>query len=158
MNKYEELLEIAHKENISVFENYDLSETRFKGLYYDRNIALSKELQTSSEKKCILYEELGHHYTTAGNILDQSKVENRKQERHARLWAYQHALQLSDLISAYKKGYRNRYEIAEYLNVTEQFLQDALNIYKEKYGVCMYIDNYILYFEPLGVLKVYDDK
>lgn len=58
MNKYEELLEIAHKENISVFENYDLSETRFKGLYYDRNIALSKELQTSSEKNAFFMKNL----------------------------------------------------------------------------------------------------
>ena len=155
MNKYEELLEIANKENMSVFENYDLSGTKLKGLYCDGNIALSKELQTSSEKQCILFEELGHHYTTVGNILDQSKASNRKQERLARLWAYQHAFSLTDLISAYKKGYRNRYEIAEYLNITEQFLQDALNTYKEKYGVCTTVDNYILYFEPLGALKVY---
>ena len=156
MNKYEELLEIACKENVSVFENYDLSETRFKGLYYDGNIALSKDLKTSSEKNCILYEELGHHYTTVGNILDQSKVENRKQERLARLWAYKNAIELTDIILAYKKGCRNRYEIAEYLNVTEQFLQDALNTYKEKYGICVNIDDYILYFEPLGALKIYE--
>lgn len=157
MNKYEELLEIANEENISVFENYDLSGTRLKGLYCDGNIALSKELQTSSEKQCILYEELGHHYTTVGNILDQSKTSNRKQERLARLWAYQHALNLSDLISAYKKGNRNRYEIAEYLNITEQFLQDALDTYKEKYGTYTIVDDYILYFEPLGALKIYED-
>ena len=155
MNKYEELLEIACKENISVFENYDLSETRFKGLYCDGNIALSKELQTSSEKNCILYEELGHHYTTVGNILDQSKTENRKQERLARLWAYKNAINLTDLISAYRKGCRNRYEIAEYLDVTEQFLQDALNTYKEKYGICANVNDYIVYFDPLGVLKIY---
>ena len=156
MNKYEKLLDVAERENIVVFENYDLSDTRFKGLYYDGNIAISKDIETTSERSCILHEELGHHYTTVGNILDQSKAENRKQERRARLWAYKRAFDLIDLISACKYGCRNRYEIAEYLDVTEEFLQEALDTYKEKYGIYRKVDNYIVYFEPLGVLEIYE--
>lgn len=156
MNKYEKLLDVAERENIVVFENYDLSDTRFKGLYYDGNIAISKDIETTSERSCILHEELGHHYTTVGNILDQSKAENRKQERRARLWAYKRAFDLIDLISACKYGCRNRYEIAEYLDVTEEFLQEALDTYKEKYGIYRKVDNYIVYFEPLGILEIYE--
>lgn len=126
-----------------------------KGFYVNGNIAIERDM-TSIEKACVLAEELGHHYTTVGNILDQSKAENRKQERRARLWAYQKAFDLIDLVSAYKHGCRNRYEIAEYLEVTESFLQEALDTYKEKYGVYTKVDRYVVYFEPLGILELYD--
>lgn len=126
-----------------------------KGFYVNGNIAIERDM-TSTEKACVLAEELGHHYTTVGNILDQSKAENRKQERRARLWAYQKAFDLIDLVSAYKHGCRNRYEIAEYLEVTESFLQEALDTYKEKYGVYTKVDKYVVCFEPLGILELYD--
>ena len=131
------------------FKTYD---GRIKG----NNIYLRKDM-TTTEKACVLAEELGHHYTTVGNILDQSKAENRKQERRARLWAYRKMFDLVDLVSAYKHGCRNRYEVAEYLGVTEQFLEEALCTYKEKYGVYVKIDHYVVCFEPLGVLEVYED-
>lgn len=124
-----------------------------KGFYVDGNIAIKHDM-TTTEKACVLAEELGHHYTTVGNILDQSKVENRKQERRARLWAYKKMFDLVDLVSAYKYGCRNRYEIAEYLGVTEQFLEEALSTYREKYGLYAKIDNYMICFEPLTVGKL----
>ena len=126
-----------------------------KGFYVDGNIAIKMDM-TNTEKACVLAEELGHHYTTVGNILDQSKTENRKQERRARLWAYKKAFDLVDLVSAYKHGCRNRYEIAEYLEVTESFLQEALDTYKEKYGIYTEVDCYVVYFEPLGILEMYE--
>ena len=63
-------------------------------------VALNKELETSTEKKCILLKELGHHYTTTGDILDLSVVQNRKQERQARIWAYNKQIGLKGLIDA----------------------------------------------------------
>ena len=126
-----------------------------KGIYIQGNIAIEKDM-TSTEKACVLAEELGHHYTTVGNILDQTDAGNRKQERRARLWAYKRAFDLIDLVSAYKYGCRNRYEIAEYLEVTESFLQEALDTYKEKYGVYTKVDRYVVYFEPLGILEMYE--
>ena len=124
-----------------------------KGLYVDGNIAIKMDM-TNTEKACVLAEELGHHYTTVGNILDQSKTENRKQERRARLWAYRKMFDVIDLISAYKYGCRNQYELAEYLGVTEQFLEDALHTYKEKYGLYTKIDRYMICFEPLTVGEI----
>lgn len=150
---YEELLIEATEEGISVDEDFPF-DSALKGLYIDKNIALSAELHTSAEKACILAEELGHHYTTVGDILDQTNTPNRKQEYRARVWAYRRAISLSDLISGYKRGCQNRYELAEYLNVTEEFLIDALAHYKSKYGLCTRVDNYLIYFEPLGVLEM----
>lgn len=150
---YEELLIEADAQGISVDENIPFK-SNLKGLYIDNNIALASSLRTSAEKACVLAEELGHHHTTVGDILDQSIATNRKQEHRARVWAYRNALGLSDLISAYKRGCRNCYEIAEHLNITESFLIGAIEDYKAQYGLFTKIDNYIIYFEPLGILEL----
>lgn len=150
---YETLLFEADTQGLIVKEkNLKYNNGRIKG----NKIAIRKDISSTTEKACVLAEELGHHYTTVGNILDQSDASNRKQERRARLWAYRRAFDLIDLVSAYKYGCRNRYELAEYLEVTEQFLQDALDTYKEKYGLCTKVDKYVVFFEPLGILEVFE--
>lgn len=155
MTEYEKLLTEAKNNKVRVFENYDLSGTRLKGLYCDGNIALSSELHTEAERRCVLAEEIGHHYTTVGNILDLNNVENNKQEQQARLWAYNNAVGLIGIVNAYKAGCQNLYEMAEYLKVDESFLLDALNRYRSKYGIYTVVDNYMVFFEPnLGVLKI----
>lgn len=150
---YEDLLTEADMEGISVDENFPFN-SDLKGLYVDNNIALASSLKTTAEKTCILAEELGHHYTTAGDILNQNTTENRKQEHKARVWGYRKVLDLTDIVSAYKYGCANRYEIAEYLNVTESFLIDAIEHYKSQYGLYAKVDKYLIYFEPLGVLEL----
>lgn len=126
-----------------------------KGLYYNGSIAIEKNL-TSTEKTCVLAEELGHHYTTVGNILDQKKVANAKQELHARTWAYNECVGLIGIIKAFEAGCKSLYEMADHLEVTEDFLKDALESYRRKYGVCTEIDNYIIFFEPwISVMRKY---
>lgn len=153
MNKLEELQEEAFQCNIDVVD-YAFNSDRIKGLYCNGNIALSKKLEPI-EKACVLAEELGHHYTTTGNILDLNNTECRKQERYARLWAYNKLIGLAGIISAYKAGCKNIFEMAEHLEVSEAFLLDALQDYKSRYGICTKLDNYIIYFEPnLGVFEL----
>lgn len=147
---YESLLAEADQNGIDVVD-YDFKSPRIKGLYCDGTVALSRS-STETEKACILAEELGHYYTTVGDILDQSSAANRKQELRARAWAYRKGLQLGDIVRAFKYGCRNRYEIAEYLGVTENFLQDGIDYYKEKYGPYTKYGNYVIYFEPFGIL------
>lgn len=145
MTEYEKLLNSAHKDNITVIENYTFESNRIKGLYSDNVIALSKDIKTERERKCVLAEEPGQHYTSSGNIIDMHSVSNRKQEYHARVMAYRNSFGLADIISAYKYGCRNRYEIAELLNVTESFLTDAIAHYKTQYGLYAKADNYLIY-------------
>lgn len=116
---------------------------RIKG----NRIAIRKDMPVV-QKKCVLAEELGHYHTTVGDILDQSSTTNRKQEYRARLWAYNRLIGLSGLISCYQADCHNINEMAEHLNVTEDFLTEALDCYKGKYGVCKQLDNYVIYFEP----------
>ena len=147
---YEELLLEADKNNLTTKEK-DLHSS--KGRIQNNRIAISKRL-VCSEKACVLAEELGHHYTTVGDILDQSKTENRKQEFKARIIAYNKMIGLSGIIDSYMAGCKNRFEIAEHLNITEDFLEEALVHYKSKYGLFTTFEEYIIYFEPLGVLKL----
>lgn len=153
MTSYEKLLQEAHDEDISVDENYSF-QSALQGLYVDKNIALSNRLLTSIKKAGVLAEELGHYYTSTGNILDQTNVSNCKQERKARLWAYDKMIGLSGIIQGYRQHCQNRYELAECLGVSEEFLQEALNCYKEKYGAYVELDGYVIFFEPaLAVME-----
>mgnify|MGYP004454768925 CR=1 FL=1 len=142
--KYNDLLNEANAEGISIkerpFKTYD---GRIKG----KDIYLRKDMNTT-EKSCVLAEELGHYYTTVGNILDMNVPENRKQERQARLWGYNRIIGLLGLIKAYEHGCKDKYEIAEYLDVTEEYLEECIHCYRDKYGVCRETDNYVIYFIP----------
>lgn len=125
-----------------------------KGRIKGNRIAIRKGL-TETEKKCVLAEELGHHYTTSGDILEESTVSDRKQEQQARTWAYNKLIGLMGIVDSYKAGCHNAHEMAEYLNVTEEFLTEALERYRNKYGPYTTIDNYVIFFEPnLGVLEI----
>lgn len=149
---YEDLLFESELLGVSVYEK-KLSK-KIKGLYSNNVVCINKKIESSIEKACVLAEELGHYHTSSGNILDQSKIENRKQEKRARNWAYKKLVPLEKLISASKEGIQTKYELAEYLGVTEDFLENALKRYKEEYGTCTYVGEKILYFEPLGVLEL----
>ena len=145
MNIYEKLQEQACKEGIDIVD-YNFQSDRIKGLYCDGMVAISNKIDTSVEKACVLAEEIGHYHTAVGDITNQSDMENRKQELKGRLWAYNQQIGLIGLVKAY--------DAAEYLGVTEEFFQDAINRYRSKYGVCAEIDNYIVFFEPsLAVME-----
>lgn len=149
---YEELLIKADSHDLTVKEKPLVNNNgRIKG----KRIAIRKDIETSKEKSCVLAEELGHYYTTFGNILDQSDTMNRKQELKARFTGYNIKIGLIGIVSAYESGCSNLYEMAEHLDVTEEYLQDALKCYASKYGECTCIDNYTIYFIPsLMVLKI----
>ena len=44
--------------------------------------------------------------------------------------------------------------MSECLDVPEETLQEALDYYREHYGLCAKLDNYVIYFEPLGVMEL----
>ncbi|MFR8171148.1 MAG: ImmA/IrrE family metallo-endopeptidase [Marvinbryantia sp.] len=152
---YEDLLLEADSEKLIVREK---NIPGYNGRIYKNRIAINKDIKTSTEKACVLAEELGHYYTTAGDILDQSDAGNRKQEFRARLHGYNRMVGLMGIIRSYEHGCRNLYETAEYLEVTEAFLQEALSAYRSKYGIYKELDNYVIFFEPqLAVLKKFED-
>ena len=153
MNKVEKLEDVAYQDDVDVL-NYRFESNNIKGLYCDGVIAIREDM-TIPEKTCALAEELGHHETSVGNILDMTSATNRKQERQARLWAYNKQIGLIGLVRAFEHGCQNRFEIAEYLEVTEEFLEECIECYRNKYGICKRVDNYVVYFIPqLSVMKL----
>ena len=66
----------------------------------------------------------------------------------ARLWGYNRLIGLRGIIHAFEHHCQNRYEMAEYLDVTEDYLEEALACYRSKYGVYTVVDNYAIYFIP----------
>lgn len=151
---YERLQDYAYKNGIEVTEKYFKSKA--DGLCKGNKIGISKRLSTSVAKRCVLAEELGHYFTTVGDISDQSKIQNRKQERRARAWGYDRLVPLTLLIEAIDYPCQNRTELAEYLDVPEDYLMEALKYYKEKYGNYVRIKEHILLFEPLALIKAFE--
>lgn len=152
MNAYEALLDEACDIGLIVKEKpLQYNNGRIKG----NRIAIRQDINTTTEKACVLAEELGHYYTTVGNIINMESAQNRKQERQARLWAYNKQIGLQGLIRAYEAGCQNRYEVAEYLEVTNEFLAECIECYRQKYGVGTTVDNYYIMFIPyLAVGKI----
>lgn len=155
MNNYERLL---NNSPVCVMETDTLPKA-FKGLYAEvlgKKIILIKDGLTLSEKYCVLAEELGHYHTSAGDITDQSKLNSRIQEKRARSWSYEKLVPLEKIVQAHKHQIKNKCELADFLGVTECFLGEALERYKEKYGLSVEYKDYNICFEPLGVIEWFD--
>ena len=150
---YESLIIELEKEGVEVIE-YKFRSDSLKGLYFDNVITLNPaNIIDEKEKACILAEEYGHYRTSFGNILDQKNTSNIKQEKRARNWAYEKLIPLEKIIEAFEACICNRYDLADFLGVTEIFLDLTLGHYKEKFGIYVKLGNYLIYFSPLGVLR-----
>lgn len=153
MNRFETLLNESESKNLLIIEKDFKSNA--KGLCKGNKIGLNANIETTKEKTCILAEEVGHYETTVGDILNQRIAENRKQELQARMYAYNKLIGLQGIIDCYEHGCKNIHEMAEYLEVTERFVSDALDAYEKKYGLQTKIRNYVIRFNPcLSVIKV----
>lgn len=153
MNELEKLLQDASDLGIEI-DYINFKSDNLKGLCVDKSIALSNRLKTASETACILAEELGHYHTTVGDILDQSNESNRKQEKKAHRWAVNKIIDFDKLYEAKLSGCSNRYELAEYLGITENFLQEALDIMKEIYGNSFRDGDYFITIEPFNIISL----
>ena len=119
---YEDLLDEALVDGLAVKEKPLVA---YDGLIFGDKIAIKKDM-TTAKKACVLAEELGHYHTTVGNILDQSNIENQRQEFRARVWAFEKILSIDKILEAASKGHTEPHTMAEYLDVDEEFLREYL--------------------------------
>lgn len=153
---YDNLLREAALQGIEVHEM--IMSPRNKGLYSDNVIWINKAM-LRIEKTCTLAEEIGHYHTSYGDILDQSDMCARKQELRARQWGYWRLVPLTEIVRAYKARVSGRHEIAEFIGVTEEFLQASIDRYREKYGLFVVLDKqYAVYLDPLGVAELFPES
>ncbi len=149
LSKYEDLL-IKH-DYIDIEDKYNLP-GNFKG-FYDNDVILVDSKLDTYQKHEILTEEIAHYKISAGNILDQSNILNRKFELKARRLANESVITLQGLINAFNYGVQNIYDLATYFEVTKDFVLDTIQHYKQKYGLSVRCQEYIIKFEPLTIYK-----
>lgn len=152
MNKYEMLLDLAAQNGVIVREN-KVFKSDCLGLIKGNIIGLSCKLTNDRQRACILAEELGHYFTTVGNIIDQRSVSNRKQEKTARLWAFKKLLPLSLIVESILEGCNTIAETALYADVTDEFVYEAIKAYKAIYGDEALVDEYVLNLNNLMLKK-----
>ena len=151
MSNYENLISLAHSKGINIIES-DLGIDKPFGKCIGNLIIINNRVN-ECEKLCVLYEELGHFNLTVGDITDQNDLNNRKQESIARRWSYEKLISPEDIFNAIISGIDNIYDLAEILNVTEDFLIKSIEHYKKKYGVYYVGETHLLTFEPLNIIS-----
>ena len=147
MTKYERLLSAAGEAGIKVVEKQ--FESSAKGLCKGNKIGIRKDMP-ENEKACILAEELGHCNLTVGNIIDQTDTNNRKQEKKARNWGFDRLFRLDDILTAHMDGCRNMAEVADYLGLTTEYLNEALLSYRARHGIVHIIRDYKIVINDIG--------
>lgn len=82
-----------------------------------------------------------------------ARIDMQKQHMHSQ--DCNGGIGLLGLVNAYKHGCKNLHETADFLDVAEEYLLDAIQYYREKFGLCTALGNYLIYFEPsLGVFEM----
>ena len=144
---YDKLLDEALANGLTVIEKYPFDSPRIRGLCCDDTIALSAQIDTEAERKVILCEELLHATHSAGDILDDPRMERKTRER-----LFDRLIGLSGLVCAYLVGCREPWDFAEHFGVPEEFLTAAVQNYRERYGTLTTISTekgiFALSFEP----------
>ena len=130
----EKLYDKAEQENINI-HNFNLE--NHKGCYYEyknkKFIFMNYcYINSETEEKLTLSEELAHYYTGATYNIDDTYYLKEKAEYKALKWQINTLLPYSELSTQIKKGLTEIWELAEYFQVSEDFIRQALEYYKNK--------------------------
>lgn len=132
MKKLQELFQIIEKENI-IFEETNIQYENLTGIYINipeipPTIGISKLIANDRCKYLsIIAEELGHHFTSAGNLTIESKnySENllkSKKENKAKIWAANFLISDEDFVQALYKCISTSCDMCDCFNVTSEIL------------------------------------
>lgn len=150
----EKLYALAEKENILIgFFNLPW---KILGAYYHIKpdppvILLDKKIEHQRRLlRCVLAEELGHHFTTGFDLIAFTRSNKayiaEKYEKLALYWAVEYLIPFYELIDAVNSGLILTYELAEYFDVTERFMGTCLRLYQQKKKKQM--DRLLLKYKP----------
>lgn len=136
MDKFERLLDRNSNLKIKMVSPPLKYERLFCGCIKGKTVYLNKNLDTP-EKYEYLAEELAHYAYTVGDITKCNTIEQRKQECLARTKAMEELVPLDGLIDCFINGICKVDEIADYFEVTPDYLQTAIKSYCDRRG-CMF--------------------
>ncbi|WP_085833875.1 hypothetical protein [Clostridium merdae] len=86
-------------------------------------------VQTIPEMKRILAHELGHCATGCTHKVSSPLDLIEKHEYKANRWAIERYIPFNELSGAISQGYAERWQLAEYFDMPEPFIQKALDYY-----------------------------
>ena len=126
------LINIADRENITI--KYVTMPTPYLGMYLNDYgsplILLDHGIKDEScLHRCILAEELGHHFTSVGKSIHYAetvpfwKQHQAKQEFKALKWSATNLIPYDKLIEAYCEGLQELFELAHHFKVTPELMQ-----------------------------------
>ena len=132
------LFHIADKQGIEVeFWNF---EPPLEGVYlahYELPPYIGIDYSLRSDKvrlRCILAEELGHHFTSAGSAIPsdlylfRDRLWTSRIEYRAMKWAAEHLLPRTKMLNAFHMGLYQPWEIAEYYGVTNDMVSFRMQL------------------------------
>lgn len=120
---------------------YTFDDPRVESMAYmdddkDCHIALDPFRFTSEpDERHKMAHELGHCETGSFYNRYATCDIRQKHENRANRWAYKKLIPEDELEEAIHQGYREPWELAEYFDVTEPFLRNALGYYRMAAGV-----------------------
>lgn len=154
MNLFERLESQTHDEGIAIDRSHTLESASGALITIDGCppiIHLSPALGQAAAAG-VLAEELGHYYTGTGDDgFEASRQQIDRAEVRALRSAVRDVLQLHPdrIIKLLAGGITSFDELAESLEISEEFLNKALSAWIAEYGPCYHKDNCRLTFEPL---------
>lgn len=133
MKSIEDILEIIEKEHIILEEGlrfkYDIQGIYFKVPSLNPTIGISSLIVNNSKKYIsVLAEELGHHFTTLGDLTAEcisysQKIYNCKKEKKARMWAANFLISDSEFVQALYNCKSNIQDMSDHFNVTDEIIK-----------------------------------
>ena len=126
-----DLYDIADLNNIAV---YHFPLHPLKSMSIPNTIAIdADQIHTSQDEKKCLAHELGH-CMTCSFYHSTSKYEIRSRMEHrADRWAVHNLIPFSEFCKALQNGITERWQLAEYFDVTEDYIDKAARLYEERF-------------------------
>lgn len=119
------------KEKVSLFP-YEVGEEKSVTIEINNQYAIFLDtfrVKTVTETKWILAHELGHCATGCTHKVSSSLDLVEKHEYKANKWAIERYIPFEKLSAAIQEGYSERWQLAEYFDMPEPFIEKALNYY-----------------------------
>ncbi len=129
--KTERLYNIAENADIFVYTRRISSPSMAIEVCGIKGIALRKNL-TKAEERSYLSHELGHHIKGALYSKETPCFTRGQCEHKADKWAVHKLIPVRSLYASFRKGYVEVWQLAEYFDVTEEFILKTIEIYKQE--------------------------
>jgi len=158
LSEYEIMEQFAYINEIDIL--IDSLPENLSGYFYSntehgvKTITLDATLSTLTERTCILAEEIEHYLTTPVDLFSAPKTLQQRFERIAKFNATKRLIPFEKLIKANEAAISNMYELAEYLDVTIDFLEQGIRLYREHFSNVLQYHEYVIRFEPLSIKRV----